>query len=287
MGFTNPASAKTTNQIDEEQSYAFEDVKEIRVKMASESIRVYQAEAGSEVRFHYYGWSIPERHMDAKMVNGVVNISADGLFSIGQLKLDIYLPADYNKAISLYSASGSVITDLIDVIEFRLDTASGRIQTDAIKAEIVRVESASGSINIESIDAGKVDLKSQSGRIQVNQCAAEEIKARTASGDIALEDVKGNLDVDTASGRVDVSYGAYQGNNIDVRNISGQINLGLPADASFNLDAHSVSGSVQSEFQVNTVKAPGKNSAYGQVGDGAGSVNLSATSGRIKLYIIN
>lgn len=284
MGFTNPSSAKGANQIDEEQGFTLQDVEEFHVHMASESIRVYQAEAGSDVRFHYYGWSIPPRHMLTKLVNGVLNISADGLFSIGQLKLDIYLPADFSKDIFLYSASGSIITDALDVTQLELGTASGRIQADNINANTVEIDSSSGSLNIESLQANIVKLKTQSGRIQVNQSVVEEVKVTTASGDITLKDVEGNLDVNTASGHVDISYKTFLENRINVRNTSGQINLGLPVDASFILDAHSVSGSVQSDFQVNTQKAPGKISAYGQLGEGTGSVSLSTTSGRIKLF---
>lgn len=267
--------------VNDEKTFQLKDVAEIQVHMSSEAIHIYRGEAGSEVRFRYYGKSWPARRLVAENVNGMVTVRPDGSIRMGDLKLDITLPADYGKILDIKNSSGSVTAEPLVLADFRLDVSSGSLRADTIKATTATIHTSSGGVEIRSIEAGQVEITSQSGDIQAGACACKQTSMETSSGAIRVSRAGGNFELQSTSGKVSLSIDSFDSNRVKMDSTSGSITLELPANAGFSLEARSTSGGIQSEFAVSGDS--GRNLLTGKVGEGTGQVSLHTTSGNINI----
>ena len=107
----------------------------------------------------------------------------------------------------------------------------------------------------------------------------------TRSKDIHLEDVSGDLIVETSNGGIEV----HAANKLPLGRMMitgkhGTISLVLPSNAGFQLEAATREGTITSDFsaiKVNETK--GKSEASGTVGNGAAKLQISADTGDIRI----
>lgn len=271
------------NRVDEEKSVSLDNVDEIQVILSSESVHVYQSEAGDEVRFHYHGNCWPKFILATENANGKVSVRRESLFRLGDMTLDIYLPADYSGTLDMKVSSGDVTTEALNLENFRLNASSGNLTADTIKAALVSIRSNSGAVDVKSINAERLAITTHSGNITTGQCAVSEAVVEATSGNIMLTDITGNFDLKTSSGKVTLSYPMFDNFKLKVGTTSGSVALELPASAGFLLDAHSTSGKIQSDFSIDNAEGAKIKGATGQVGIGTGQITVKTTSGNIHL----
>ncbi len=111
---------------------------------------------------------------------------------------------------------------------------------------------------------------------------AGPFKLDTRSKSVHLEDVSGDVHINTRNGGVEVRSKAPLG-NIDVTNVHGEIDVTVPANAGFQFDAQSIGGEIQSDFNVNVDNSSNIATARGTVGKGGPEVRLKADHGTIQL----
>ncbi len=196
----------------------------------------------------------------------------------------------------------------------RSDTGSGSLDIESVRGP-VEARAGSGRISIGRV-AGRVTATTGSGSIEVAG-AGDGLVARAGSGSVQAREIQGSLEAQTGSGRIDVSYAggeadvttgsggitirgaggrlrastgsgtiAIEGEPVGdwmVRTSSGGINLRLPPTAAFDLDAHTSSGSITADHPVEMRGALSRRSLQGQVRGGGPRVDLSTSSGSIRL----
>lgn len=271
------------NRVDEEKSISLDNVDEIQVILSSETVHIHRAEAGDKVRFHYHGNCWPKFSLAIENANGKVSVRRESLFRLGNMTLDIYLPADFSKTLDVKVSSGEVITESFNLENFRMNASSGNLSADTIKAVFVSIRSTSGAIDIKSINAERLAITTHSGNITTGQCAVREAVVEATSGNIMLAGVTGDFNLKTSSGKVTLAYPMFDNYKLKVGTTSGSVVLDLPASAGFLLDAHSTSGKIQSDFSVNNAEGANIKGATGQVGIGTGQITVNTTSGNIHL----
>lgn len=269
--------------VDEEKSISLENVDEIQVILSSESVHVHQSEVGDEVRFHYHGNCWPKFNLAIENANGKVSVRRESLFRLGDMTLDIYLPADYSGTLDVKVSSGAVTTEALNLENFRLNASSGNLTADTIEAALVSIRSNSGAVDVKSINAERLAITTHSGNITTGQCAVSEAVVEATSGNIMLTDITGNFDLKTSSGKVTLSYPMFDNYKLKVGTTSGSVALELPASAGFLLDAHSTSGKIHSDFSIDNAEGTNIKGATGQVGIGTGQITVNTTSGNIDL----
>jgi len=124
---------------------------------------------------------------------------------------------------------------------FAVDSASGRLYINDIKADRVRTESVSGSIHLENISARAFDVISASGSITITAAQAGDLKIDSVSGSVKLSDsAAGTLNCEAASGSITVS-GVFDDAKLET--VSGRIAFDNSATTSV-LRANTASGSL-------------------------------------------
>lgn len=178
------------------------------------------------------------------------------------LKLDIYIPKNYNNNINITTTSGDLKLSNINIKDLDLGTTSGDIELEDIITKTITGNSTSGDLELINV-------------------SADNIAFNSTSGDIEMKNISGNVTVNTTSGDVKSLYKDYK-NVININSTSGDISLTLPKDSSFTLGAKTVSGKLECDFPI-TIQGKQKNSLSGTVGTGKYKVNIGTTSG--DLYI--
>ncbi len=135
-----------------------------------------------------------------------------GLINIEKLYLDVYIPKNFGKNITVKSVSAEINLRDINLNE-------------------LKINSVSGSVAAQDLDAKKINIETTSGRVYLNKISGNTV-AKTVSGEVNLylNELIGNIDINTISGKASVS---------------------LPKDSKFILNIKTVSGSIENEFESN------------------------------------
>jgi DUF4097 and DUF4098 domain-containing protein YvlB len=199
---------------------------------------------------------------------------------------------------SVRSRTGSGTHD-IDTLRgpVEAETGSGRIRVGQI-ARAVSASTGSGSIDVlgagEGLEAttgsgsvtarqivGHAKTRSGSGRINVQFAGAGDGDFNTGSGSITVTGARGRLRAHAGSGTIAIE-GAPTGDwSIDTG--SGGITVRLPPTAAFALDAQTGSGSITTTHPIESVGSISKRRIQGRVRGGGPRLELSASSGSIRL----
>ncbi|MBK1810443.1 DUF4097 family beta strand repeat protein [Clostridium sp. YIM B02505] len=184
-----------------------------------------------------------------------------GSYSLNS-KVDIYLPKDYSKNLSVSSVSADMLLSDKKFINLETVTTSGDIKISNIKVDSLNIKTVSGDLSASNITSNK-------------------FVADTVSGKIDFDHFEGVTKASSISGDISIKYANLIG-DIDVHSTSGDIRLGLPDNCSFNLDSSSTSGDISSRFSLSNTSS-GKRSLSGSYGTGTNKISIHTTSGDINL----
>ena len=140
----------------------------------------------------------------------------------------------------------------------------------------VKVDAASAKLSVQDLTIGEVEIDTASGECQFDNCTINSLDIDTASGDVYFEGSLNKLDCDSASAGVqavldNVPY------EIDIDTASGGLELFLPEDAGFSVKMDTMSGKFDSTLTYTT-----KNGRYVR-GNGACSIDMSSMSGGVAI----
>ena len=140
----------------------------------------------------------------------------------------------------------------------------------------VKVDAASAKLSMQDLTIEEVEIDTASGACQFDSCTVDTLDIDTASGDIYFEGSLNRLDCDSASAGVqavldNVPY------EIDIDTASGGLELFLPEDAGFSVKMDTMSGKFDSTLTYTT-----KNGRYVR-GNGACSIDMSSMSGSVTI----
>jgi DUF4097 and DUF4098 domain-containing protein YvlB len=148
-------------------------------------------------------------------------------------------------------------------------------------ARTVTFKSSRSDMEIASVP-GEIEISTDS--VRGNDLTGPS-RVVTRSKDIHLEDVSGDLQVQTTNGEVEVRAA----NKLPVGKMiltgkHGDITLTLPANAGFQLEATTRKGDITSDFSaIKISQTNGKSEASGTVGSGAAKLQISADTGDIRI----
>jgi len=131
----------------------------------------------------------------------------------------------------------------------RVRTATGQIKVDEVSGE-VSAHTASGRIRIGHA-AGDITTTSASGEIQIGSADAS-VSARTATGRVRISSVaRGQANVTTASGDIDVAVARGTGVYLDLSSATGRVSSDLEPSLQHNgADLHLTCRTVTGALRV-------------------------------------
>ncbi|BCZ49385.1 hypothetical protein psyc5s11_54520 [Clostridium gelidum] len=286
MGIFGLGALFSYKEINEEEHFSMEDINEMQVNMTSEPVHIIRTEASNEVKFHLYGKSMQDIKLTSEINNKKVVVGAKRNFEgpiPEDMFLDIYVPEEYVKNLSIKISSGAVKMDSFDLANFTLNTSSGKLDAKQLNAEKISINSSSGSLNIKKLDAKELEIKGESSVVNIDECIAKDARIETSSGSITLKNSNGNFNIKGKSTKVMVAYKEFKDQNINIETSSGSVILEIPSTAEFLIEATTSSGKFQSDFPINTAGNTDKKKINGQIGMKNNKVLLQTSSGSIKI----
>jgi lia operon protein LiaG len=179
------------------------------------------------------------------------------------MKMQIFLPADYQENVSFRSVSGDInLTERSNFNDVKLNSVSGDIRNKETSSRSYSASTVSGDLSLSDIFSENTSLSSVSGDIDYNG-SLESLTASSVSGDC-------NFSLDSLTGR------------IKLNSTSGDIELRLPESISASIDFSTVSGDLSSDIPILTTGSK-KNHLSGTIGGGNHSIEGHSVSGDIHI----
>lgn len=113
----------------------------------------------------------------------------------------------------------------------------------------LEINGASPGISVQGLTVDEVSLDTASGESRFEGCTLGKVEADTASGNLYLTGALENLEYDSASGSVEAELDNVPG-EISMDTASGSLTLKLPKDAGFTVEMDTLSGQFRSDFET-------------------------------------
>lgn len=238
-------------EINEEKSFSGEGINKIQVDMGTQNVHYIEIEDGKNIKINLHGKAMQEINIVSEINNKTIFVKTQRKLKVPlyeDVVLDIYIPKEYAKDISIdtSSSSGNVKMDSFDLANFTFNTYSGGLKIEKLSAEKINVNTSSGGVNIMNTSAKELDIKGHSGSVKV-------------------------------------AYEEFENQNVNIETSSGSIALGLPSAAEFYINAKVSSGKIDCDFPINLSEDSNKKNIDGQVGSKNNKVTLQASSGSIDI----
>jgi DUF4097 and DUF4098 domain-containing protein YvlB len=192
------------------------------------------------------------------------------------------------------SIRGSNITGDVDVDgrmdDVSFDDVNGAVRLNGAFFGTIRVSKIAKTFVFKS-DRSDMTLASVPGDLDISgdSLRGTDLKGPSRlvmrSREVHLEDVSGDLEVETSNGDIEVHTAEKAPvGHIKINGKRGDISLVLPPNAGFQLDATTRKGDISSDFgNLNTDQRGNTAKSTGTVGNGAGKVTINADVGDIKI----
>lgn len=168
----------------------------------------------------------------------------------------------------------------------------------------VRVNNRSGDILLRQVD-GTIEVVLQSGDLKIVDAKTPSLTVESKSGDIDLSRVAGNVNARTASG--DLKIRQSSGKTISIEAVSGNVEVDLDNPLVGSLNVRTVSGNSlvsivdgsDARVSISTLRGEATCSVTleeesredqrvtGRIGEGKGSIDVSAVTGNVTLEMHN
>ncbi|MCX7800165.1 MAG: DUF4097 domain-containing protein [Fimbriimonadales bacterium] len=178
-------------------------------------------------------------------------------------------------------------------------TISGEVRIEGTGANC-RASTTSGDIRVRSLQ-GRIELSTVNGDILVEKCPASDFELESKSGDVLLRSSGGSANIRAASG--DVHVASFDGRALSVeavtgdvavdlevpltgvvtvRTVNGDARVSLPGGSDCRVALSTLRGDIAAEIDLLDKTDEGQR-LTGRLGNGTGSLDVSAVNGDIDL----
>jgi lia operon protein LiaG len=183
-------------------------------------------------------------------------------------QLKIYIPADYDRNISINLGSGNF-------------SFSGQSNNKPLKLEELSLDIGSGNMNLKNLNVTSFQHNGASGNLKIDSLKTKTGTFDLSSGNLTIKHYTGAMKADVSSGKLNVQMDKLT-DSIDIDLISGLVDLDLPKNADFMLNGRVSSGKISCDFPL-TAKDFNRKSMIGKHRSGKYTIYLSVSSGLIHI----
>lgn len=144
------------------------------------------------------------------------------------------------------------------------------------------IDTASAEVTVSDLVIEKFDFDGASGVCRLQNCCIDKIDMDTASGNIYFEGTLNALDCDAASASCEIVVNNVP-EYIEMEMASGDLNLTLPENCGFTVDLSTASGQFASDFET-TCKDDSHTHSVHTHGDGSCHIEVNAMSGDVTIH---
>lgn len=268
-------------------------VKNIDLDIAAANVKITTSKEADMIRVYYKAGRSGVR-FGCAVRNDTLVVRERGffmyLFDFGgkPSELELVLPEREYGDVSLSAASGKIFAEELICKDFDAAFASGSGDF-SVFAEDISLSAASGSVTMknclsESAEPRRVrsiSLNCASGSHTVEGFLTDEFDIDLASGVVTMTGVSGEGDIDLASGNVRLEYAVWD-RGLDIDAASGTVEVRLPRESGAFVELDAMSGGVTAELDGDS--ASFRKDSSGKVGGpNMQTVKVDLASGSVKL----
>jgi len=204
-------------------------------------------------------------------------------FTIKSISGDVEGRELFAKDTTIKSTSGKIVIDLLRVEKLEINSISGKINIEDIKGNDVTLGTTSGSISVGKLESDELNMDSISGKLEIEELEADDVNLSTTSGKIRVVNAENDaMKIKSLSGRIEYTLEEQKG-DIQINSTSGDIDLEIKKNPNATLDLRSTSGDVECLYKVSDVDVKKDNKLIGTVGNGKYEIELKTISGDINV----
>lgn len=142
--------------------------------------------------------------------------------------------------------------------------------------ESLEIDAASPKLEVHDLTINQVEIDTASSAVGFENCHVMHLDVDTASGDVIYTGTLVTLDCDSASASI-VANLQNVPQSLDLDTASGNLDISLPENAGFSVKLDALSGKFQSDFDCEE-----HNNRY-ICGNGGCTINVNAMSGNVHI----
>lgn len=268
FGFSFGGIAELRNTIE----IPLEQADSLFVEYGSKNLRIFKSDSDKIIIKEYLPDDRKEALATVDISNGVATVTSPKLdtfivfgFNVDE-RIEIYIPAEGMKDISLKTGSGNIKTQ---------PGYTGTYETLAVKT-------GSGNIKWNSSVVTEASFKAGSGNIEIVDLTGT-LRAEAGSGNVTVDDFIGCGEIQTSSGNVK-SYVKELNGDLRLGAGSGNVKLEIPEETSAHLDIATGSGDIHTDFDDLLSFDKYGNQADGDlVSNPANQIEVNTGSGNVRV----
>ncbi|HLK15627.1 MAG TPA: DUF4097 family beta strand repeat-containing protein [Fimbriimonadaceae bacterium] len=199
---------------------------------------------------------------------------------IPNVTVDLVITLPNPVGVEVRSASGDI--SIIDTKgACRISARSADVRLRNLDGA-VEINLMSGDITLEDITSPQVTLENKSGDLKLRRVKGN-VSARTTSGDVEVSDFDGKTaSVETVSGDIRAGFLTPITGSVNFRTVSGDVDLRVPDGSDCRVSLSSLSGDIEAGLTMVDLNETDRR-VTGRLGEGAGTLDISAVNGDIRL----
>lgn len=203
-----------------------DDIHALNISWSSGSVQISTYD-GSEIVLRETAQAKDSDRLRYQVENGTLRIrERNGSFlNVGSKSLEVLLPAKAAK----------------DLSSLEIDAASATTTLEDLVVGKLEIDTASGDVTATDCVFDNVDYDGASSVCRMENCTINDFDMDTASGDAILVGEVSKISFDAASGNLTVVT-VISPTKIEIDTASGDVDLTIPADSEFTLEYEKLSG---------------------------------------------
>ena len=145
------------------------------------------------------------------------------------------------------------------------------------QCDALEIDAASASLEVNDLTIREMEFDGASGTCVFENCSVESLDVDTASGDVRFQGSLGKMDCDSASANIILELINVPG-SLELDTASGDLEMTLPEDAGFTVTMDTMSGTFESDFATTN-----RNGNY-VAGNGRCRIEVDAMSGDVTIH---
>lgn len=217
-----------------------------------------------------------------------------------EARVELFVPSTYTGKLSVETSSGNISSEIdFNQTKFMASCKSGSMKLKNINAENIELSTSSGTISVNSM-TGTVDVKASSGSINIGEIIGDGYLS-TSSGSIFVDKISGHIDAQASSGSIEIKQARLDGKlkagsgsiRIGIEELTGDIAINTSSgssyvtmleELSYNFSAETSSGSIKTYFDEYLLYNDKRNKTNGAIGENpVFNVKTQASSGSIHI----
>ncbi len=199
---------------------------------------------------------------------------------VSGLTVDVEIQMPDKGSVEVKCTSGNIIV-LDTAGSLRIDATSGNIQAQGLNGP-VEISATSGNVHIQDVATPSLTLENKAGNVTLRRIKGN-MNTRTSAGNVLIEDCAGKtMAIETVSGDASLDISEPLNGIVNLRTVSGNAKVTIADKGDCRVSLSTLRGAVNCDLALQDETRTAQR-VNGRMGDGSGTLDVSAVTGNISV----